>query len=263
MPSIDLASLRQQGAELADRIGDPPAFRTALRSLLDRHSHRLLRRGKSMVRRSALPAWEVPGLLIREVEAALLPAARQNPDAALQAAVGIWPSGRLEEKRLAAFLAGLSEDTGEIRTVLLRWLADTEDPEVLEDLARLTCRPLRSANGVFFRSDVRAWITDPHPARRRFGWTALHRWVEDKNSESFFAAFELLPLVFDETDPEAAQSAVGLFGCLADYSPQETEAWLSEMPSKARQHGRRFLRSAISILPGETADHLRALLREA
>ena len=263
MPSIDLASLRLQGADLAGLIGDPPAFRTALQNLFNRHSHRLLRKSRSMVRRSALAAWDVPGLLIREVEAALLPAARRNPDAALRAAVAIWPSGKLEEKQLAAFLAGLSADADRIRDVLRRWLPGMEDPVVLEALARLTCRPLRCSNGVLFRSDVRAWITDTHSARRRFGWTALHRWAEDETSDSFFAAFELLPIVFDETDPEILQSAAGLLGCLAEHSPHETEAWLSELTSQARQQGRRFLRSALPVLPAETADRLRSLLREA
>jgi hypothetical protein len=262
LPSIDLARLRQQGLELAGLLGDPDAFRVFLHSLLERHSHRLLRRGRSMARRSALPAWDVPGLLIREVEAALLPAAEANPDAALRAAVAIWPAGKLEERQLAAYLAGLSRNPGEIRSLLIQWLMETEDPAVLQDLARRTCPPLRRSNGLLFRSDVRGWIADPHPPRRRFGWMALRQWTEEKTSESLFAAFELLPAVFSESDPEAMQLAVDLLALLAEYSPRETQAWLSDLTSKSRQQGRRFLRSALARLPEETAARLRGLLRE-
>jgi hypothetical protein len=261
MPSIDLARLRQQSQEMAGLLGDPAAFQAFLHSLLEGHSHRLLRRGRSMVRRSALPAWDVPGLLIREVEATLLPEARKNPEAARNAAAAIWPSGKLEEKQLAAFLAGLSKDPGEIRSLLFQWLEQTEDPTVLLALARHTCPPLWKANSLLFRSDVRSWIAAPVCSRRRFGWMALREWARDKKSESLFAAFELLPAVFSESDPEAMQLAADLLAGLAEYSPRETQGWLSEMAPEPRFRGRRFLRSALSRLPEETAAHLRDLLK--
>jgi len=262
MPSINLSRLRLQAHELAGLLGNPAAFQTSLRSLLDEHSHRLLRRGRSMARRSALPAWDVPGLLIRELEAALLPIAEENSEAARMAAAAIWPTGRLEEKQLAAFLAGLSRNPGEIRTLLLRWLADTEDPVVLQDLALHTCAPLRNSNELLFRSDVRAWIMDSVPSRRRFGWMALRAWVQEKQSESIFTAFDLLPAAFPETDPEAIQLASALLVSLAEYSPLETQGWLSELSSKSRQQGRKILRFALPRLPVETAAVLRSLLKE-
>jgi len=262
MPSIDLARLRVQAQELAGRIGDPSAFRTSLRSLLDGHSHRLLRRGRSMARRSALPAWDVPGLLIREVEAALRPAAESNPGAAMTAASVLWPSGRLEEKQLAAFLAGFSNDPGGLRALLQQWLGEAEDPALWQDLARLTCPPLRRSNRILFRSDVRGWIADPHPARRRFGWMALSEWAGENTSDSLFAAFDLLPAAFLESDPEAIQAAAGVLVRLAEFAPRETQAWLSELSSKSRQQGRKFLRTSLERLSGETAGRLRELLRE-
>ena len=94
--------------ELAGLLDDPALFRASLRSLMERHAHRLLRRGRSMDQRGALQAWDVPGLLMREVEAALRPAAQSRPDAALAAADAIWAEGKLEEKLLAAYLAGFS-----------------------------------------------------------------------------------------------------------------------------------------------------------
>ncbi|HEY5118826.1 MAG TPA: hypothetical protein VII90_05155, partial [Anaerolineales bacterium] len=86
MPSIDLALLRSQAIELAGLLDDPALFRASLRLLMEGHAHRLLRRGHSMDRHGALQAWDVPGLLIREVEAALRPAAQSRPDCALAAA---------------------------------------------------------------------------------------------------------------------------------------------------------------------------------
>jgi len=45
MPAIDLALLRGEAYELAGQLGQSAAFQISLRSLLERHAHRLLRRG--------------------------------------------------------------------------------------------------------------------------------------------------------------------------------------------------------------------------
>jgi hypothetical protein len=262
MPSINLSRLRLQAYELAGLLADPPAFQKSLRALLEEHSHRLLRRGRSMAQRGALPAWDVPGLLIREVEASLLPVVKKNSEAALAAAGAIWPSGRLEEKQLAAFLIGLSRNPGEIRTLLLEWLSGLEDPVVLQSLAAHACPPLWNSNGVLFRSDIRAWIEARVPSQRRFGWMALGAWTEEGTSESVFAAFELLPAVFAESDPEAIQLASDLLIRLAKYSPQETQGWISELSSKSLEQGRKFLRRMLARLPEETAVFLRKVQKE-
>jgi hypothetical protein len=262
MPSVNLSLLRLQAFELSQRLGDPAAFQKKLRALMEEHAHRLLRRGRSMAQRGALPAWDVPGLLIREMEAALVPAAGKKPDAALAAADAVWSSGRLEEKLLAVFLAGFSREPGEIRSRLLSWLGETDDPAVLQSLAGHACPPLWRSDGLLFRSDVRAWIEDPVPARRRFGWMALRAWVEEKTSESVFAAFDLLPAAFSESDPEAAEAASGLFLRLAEVSPQETQGWISGLSSKSLERGRRFLRRMLGRLPEDTVRFLRDAMQE-
>jgi hypothetical protein len=254
--------LRRQAFDLAGLLGQPEAFRDALRSLLAGHSHHLLRRGRSMAERGALPAWDVPGLLIRELEAALLPAAEKNPGAALAAAAALWPTGRLEEKRLAAFLAGQADNPVEIRTLLLGWLKDTEDPILLRSLAERVCPPLWNSNPVLFRSDSRSWIEDPEAPPRRFGWMAVSAWTEEKTSDSVFAAFDLLPTAFRERDPEATQSAARLLEKLAVDFPQDAQGWLADLTPELLQQGRKFLRTALPRLPEEIAGILRSMQRE-
>jgi hypothetical protein len=246
MPAIDLAQLRGEASALAGQLDQPAAFSASLRSLLERHAHRLLRRGRSLAKRGALPAWDVPGILIREVEAAVLPAARRNPRAALPAAAAAWPGGKKEEKQLAAFLLGLAGDPAEIRTHLLHWLDETEDPAVLQSLAAHACPPLRRSDPVLFRSDLRSWLTHPAPARRRFGWLALKTWAEERSSDSVFSAFELLPLIFPG---------------LARTSPFETQGWLTGLTPKAQRQSRRLIRLAMPRLPAETAQFVREMRR--
>jgi hypothetical protein len=261
VPAINLSRLRLQTYELAGLLEEPAAFQTALRALLDEHSHRLLRRGRSLAKRGALPAWDVPGILIREVEAALLPVAREKHSAVLVAAATIWPSGKLEEKQLAAFLAGCSRDPDGLRILLLEWLKETEDPSILQDLAIQVCPPLRTANTLLFRSDLRAWLEARHAPLRRFGWMALRIWVDEKNSEAIFAAFDLLPAVFPETDPETMRLASAVLSRLAEISPRETQGWLAELTPKTLRQSRKLLRMLLPRLSAEMAAFVRGILQ--
>ncbi|MGB7539182.1 MAG: DNA alkylation repair protein, partial [Anaerolineales bacterium] len=192
---------------------------------------------------------------------ALLPVAQKNSGRVLAAASAIWNAGKLEEKQLAAFLAGLSRDPGDVRTLLLKWLEESNDPTVLQDLAVHTCPPLRAANTLLFRADIRTWIEAREPPRRRFGWMALRAWAGEKTSDSIFSAFELLPMIFTETDPETMRLASDLLLRLADDSPQETQGWLSELTPKQLHQGWRFLRMTVNQLPVELAAFLRSLLQ--
>jgi hypothetical protein len=214
-----------------------------------------------MAKRGALPAWDGPGILIRELEAALLPVAREKNDCVLAAAAAIWAGGRLEEKQLAAYLAGISRNPGEVRALLLQWVEESNDPSVLQDLAAHACPPLRTSNALLFRSDIRAWIEAREPPRRRFGWMALRAWADEKTSDSSFAAFDLLPIIFSETDPEAIRLASELLVRLADRFPQETQGWFSELTPQQLQQGRKLLRMTVPQLPGELAALLRSLLQ--
>jgi hypothetical protein len=257
VPSIDLALLRPQAIELAGLLDDPALFRATLRLLMERHAHRLLRRGRSMDRRGALQAWDVPGLLMRELEAALRPSAQSRPETALAAADAIWAEGRLEEKLLAAYLAGFSRSPAELHSLIVRWLEDMEDPTVLRALSTRVCLPLAGANPTLFRSQLRAWMESPAPSVRRFGWMALGAWQEEQSSESIFASFDFLPIIFSETDPEAIRLAAGILARLSQTASQETRGWLQDLTPKNLQQGRPFFRAALGSLSPEFAALLR------
>jgi hypothetical protein len=257
VPSIDLTLLRPQAIELAGLLDDPALFRASLRLMMERHAHRLLRRGRSMDRRGALQAWDVPGLLMRELEAALRPSAQSRPDSALAAADAIWAEGKLEEKVLAVYLAGFSRNAADLQTLLSRWLEGMEDPTVLRAISSRIGLTLAAANPTLFRSQLRTWIESPASPVRRFGWMALSAWQEEKSSESVFASFDFLSIIFSETDPESIRLAAGILGRLSQTAPQETRGWLEDLTPKDLQQGRPFFRAALPALSPE----LTALIR--
>lgn len=257
MPSINLAELRLRTQELAGRLADAPAFRAGVRALMETHAHRLLRRGPSMAQRGALQAWDVPGLLMRELESTLLPAAAADPAAALAVADLLWVDGRLEERLLAARLASASTDTDALRERVARWTDGLTDPILQREIADETCRPLRRANTTHFRADSRRWIESDLAATRRFGWMALRGWLTDGGAASTLSIFDLLPRALRETDPETQRIAAEILSNLAGISPAETQKWLEDLPQDLLQHGRVFLQTALPALPEEFADWIR------
>jgi hypothetical protein len=261
MPSINLAELRTRAQDLAVLLPDAHAFRSSLRALMESHSSRLLLRGPSMARHGALQAWDVSGLLLRELEAALLPAAQANGDAALGAADAIWNDGRLEERMIAALFVGAAGRPDEARARIERWLKGMEDPALLFELAAEACRPLRDGDRELFRADLRRWIESRVPAERRFGWRALRAWLREKGAGSVPAAFDLLRFSLRETDVEAIRIAANTLALLAKFSPAETGKWLEDLPPELILRGRTFLRIALPSLPAETAAALRERMR--
>jgi hypothetical protein len=262
MPSIDLSALRARTRELAGLLAaDAPAFRAGVRALMEIHAHRLLRRGPSMAQRGALLAWDVPGLLMRELDSTLIPAAATDPAAALAAADALWPEGRLEERLLAARLAGTSADVREIRKRVAQWSAGLSDPALTREIADTTCRPFRRADPDLFRADARKWIEAEAPAIRRFGWAALGAWLTDGGIQAALAAFDLLPRALREDDPETLRAAGGVVAALAQSTPAEIRKWIEDLPPDPLYRGRAFLRSILAVLPDPLAGELKERLR--
>jgi hypothetical protein len=263
MPSINLAELRVRTQELAGLLPDAPAFRAGVRALLEAHAHRLLRRGPSMAKRGALRAWDVPGMLLRELESALRSAAAANPEAALAAADALWPDGRLEERVIAAQLSSASMELDSQRERVDRWIAGLEDPVLARVIAMEACLPLRRGNATLFRAGIREWTDAPAASLRRFGWMALRAWLADETHDSVLAAFDLLPRALREIDPETLRVASEILPLLARSFPAETQRWLDDLPPDLLRRGRLFFRAAQPALPMEFAGQLQERLRPA
>jgi hypothetical protein len=257
MPSIDLVRLRAEARDLAGSLPDPTEFQMRMRALMESYAHRLLRRGRSMAQRSALPAWEVSGILLRELDSALRPAASENPDAAVSCADAIWKNGRLEERILAAHLLGYSFLADAIRQRLAEWLWEMDDPMVLEELADYACHPLRNGPPEIFRADIRGWIESRRRGMRWFGWMALDIWLRAGADEALLTALDLLLEALPESNADILRSAASVLIRTATAAPAEARKWLNDIPTAAVLMGRTFFETALPKLPAELAQEVR------
>jgi hypothetical protein len=260
MPSIDLVRLRAEARDLAEGMQDPPAFQIRLRSLMESYAHRLLRRGRSMALRSALPAWEVSGILLRELDTALRPAALADPNQAALCAEAVWQSGRLEERMLAARLMGYSARNETIRQHIWRWQAETDDPVLLAELADHACRILRAGSVDLHRADLRQWIESSRMATRWFGWMALDAWLLEGADSALLTALDLLFLALPEQHTDILRTAAGALSHAGSIAPAEIQKWIMDLPAPTFQMGRSLFLEAQPLLPKTIAQDIQLRL---
>jgi hypothetical protein len=210
-----------------------------------------------MAQRSALPAWEVSGILLRELDSALRPAASDDPEAAISCADAIWKNGRLEERILAARLLGYSFLADAIRQRLAVWLGEMDDPMVLEELADYACHPLRNGPADIFRADIRRWIESSRMGVRWFGWMALDIWLQAGADEALLTALDLMLQALPEGNADVLRSAASVLARTATAAPAEVQKWLNDMPAATVQMGRTFFETALPKLPAEMAQEVR------
>ncbi len=261
MPAIDLEALRRWSVALGNHLSDPQTFAAMLRWQFESHSNRLLRRGPSLARHGALPSWNIPPAMMNEIEAAVLPRAAQEPEAALQLADHLWSIASLEEKTLSARLVGAAGRPEASHMRLGPWIAQTKDRTLIDVLARYTARPIRAESPDLFRREILGFLADRNPVARRFAWRVLLEWLAEAPSAAARLALEVLSGALREADPESMRLSQQVFARLAGLSPAEVLRWLEELPDReAEIIGRRWLRGTLAGLPPAVAGAIRARL---
>lgn len=259
MPSIDLDAVRRWSQSLGDLIVEPQAFAAALKGHFESHSNRLLRRGRSLARHGALPSWNIPAAMLNEIEAAILPRAARQPEAALRLADHLWAIPSLEERILAARLLEAAARPEASHMRMARWVLQTRDRSLHEILARHAARPIRRESPDLFRQEILNWLAERSVTGRRFAWLALHEWMDETPSSAALLAFEVLARGMREDDPECVRSSQAVFAQLAASQPAELLRWVDDLADRDAQFiGRRWLRGALPGLPPEIGDAVRA-----
>jgi hypothetical protein len=257
MPSIDLVRLRIEARDLADSLQEPEVFHSRLRAMMETYAHRRLRRGRSMAYRGGLPAWEVSGILLRELDSALRPIAQSDSESAVRCADAIWRDGRLEERILAARLLGYSGRQDAIRARLPVWLETTEDPSLLSELADRTCRILRQGPAEMHRADIRTWVESLRVTARWFGWLALGAWLQEGTDDARMTAIDLLAIALPERNADILRTVAGILNQLSASVTAEIRKWLDDLPFSSFLTGQPLFDTALPKMSEDVAMEVR------
>jgi hypothetical protein len=266
MPAIQLARLKIQAVQLAERFSDPGAFGRALHDLLDFYADRTYRPGQAGEPPPLLTAYIVPQPVIRQILKELAPYAGQDRPAALALCDALWAEPVYEFRLLAASLLGLVtvEPREEILARVVAWANPSTELRLLRALLTAGLARFRRERPEAYLLQVEAWLRAEETYLQHLGLQALVALLSD-------GEFDNLPAVFRLLTPLARSAPAGLrpdllevIQRLAGRSPQETAFFLRQnLAPKAEHPGAAWLaRQSLAAFPPELESGLRAALRE-
>ncbi|MGA2112452.1 MAG: DNA alkylation repair protein [Anaerolineales bacterium] len=260
MPSLNLTRWREECLQLARQVDRPQEFQSSLRAAFASHSHRSLRRGPSLAAQGALPSWNVPAIMVHELEAALAPVFRERQTQSLALADMLWEKGYYEERLLAVFILQAAAEPDQALLRISNWARSQEDPRLMKILAERGMDPLRRRLPDHLEALVAQWIDDGQVSVRRLGWTAIRSWLESDPDRAAEVALRYWPLALRERDHECQLESRQALVAFAQSRPWEAMRLIEDLPAGAVISSQRLLRAALPLLPPQVAEFLRTTL---
>ena len=264
MPAIDLARLRKQANRLADFFFVPEDFLKHLREMLEFYVNYSLRTKENIAPGSNLPTFRTPPMVVRQIENAVGPIARENPHDALELADLLWDEGYIETRMLAAYLLGCIPPQEErLLARLTAWTQQVRDPSVRGALLTTSLARMRKETPGDFLVLISEWL---HPARQRLwpnGIQALLPLISDPDYENLPPIFALSRPIIESAPGLLQNELANLINALYDASPAETEYFLREILENSDNPMTTVtIRRILNVLHPELQSRLRSLVRQ-
>ncbi len=208
MPPVQLSRLRPQVNALMSHYEDEALFRKTLLLILEQYSEKGGSAGRRLRRDPALPAYNVPPVVLSEIESTLERLARLQPAASARLADTLWAIQSYEPKKLAIFLlARLPAEHEEEFISRIRLWFEQGRPDLHESLAaefiEQSSHKLEIISSPAWLDLLRAWIASEDKRLQQIGMRAAGDLAANR-------AFQNLPLVFDLVAPLYSQPSITL-----------------------------------------------------
>jgi len=234
MPPVQLARLRPQVNALMSHYEDAALFGKTLQLILEQYSEKA---GARRRLEPELPAFNVPPVVLNELESGLERLAQAQPAQSARLADELWALNNYEARKLAIFLLAHlpAEFQNEFPARARAWFAEgLSESLTAEFIAQISRKPEMAATRAWLDL-LRAWIGSEDKRRRRVGMQAAGDLAANR-------AFQNLPLVFELVAPLYSQPSIalhkelaGLTRRLIERSQPETAAFLIAMVERHPQ----------------------------
>jgi hypothetical protein len=258
MPAIDLARLKTQSAQLADKFNEPEAFIHELNGILDFYTNRTIR-ATQIARRLSLPTYRTPAPVLRQIQTELRSLAGIRSIEAIALTNALWKAGSLETRLLAAYLLGSIPPAFPTMARLPDWLAQSTDKEVRTALLTDAFARLRRENPEAMFILLEDWLKSPRNSLQVWGLRALIPLLTDPHFENLPAVFRIMKPALRSAGPVTQLELHDCLSTLEQVSLIETLAFLREIIKD--NPAPLMLRTLSRILPGLSLD-LQAGVRE-
>lgn len=270
MPAVNLLQLRVELNDLLWNFTDPPAFRKTLLDLLEKFAYTAYRSESKTRSVSSRPQLQVSMILLREMDLMLIPAIREQPQAALAICDLLWNDENMDVCLIA------SRMLGEIPLEHAELVLDRAGEWALAGVRHMTARTmLRNATALIMRNDpeillrkVRRWYVDPREEQNFLCLEGMAILVENRSFENLPAIFTLVEALMGEATMNTQRSLEELFQVLYQRTPNETiyvlRQCLRDDPNVTAQRViRRVIPSVDEKVRKSLQDELRAAARKS
>jgi hypothetical protein len=266
MPAVNLLKLRVELNDLLWNFTDPPEFRKTLLDLLEKFAYTAYRSESRARAVSTRPQLQVSLILLREMDLMLIPAIREQPQAALAICDLLWNDENIDVCLIA------SRMLGEIPIEHAELVLDRAGEWALSGMRHMTARTLlKNATALIMRNDpeillrkVRRWYVDPREEQNFLCLEGMSILVEDRSFENLPAIFTLVEALMGEANLQTQRSLEELFQVLYQRTPNETiyvlRQCLNDNPNITAQ---RVIRRLIPTFDQRFQKSLQDSLREA
>ncbi len=234
MPPVQLSRLRPQVNALMAHYEDEALFRKTLLLILEGYSEKGGSAGRRLRRDPELLAYNVPPVVISELEAGLETLARLQPDACARLADTLWSIPAYEPKKLAIFLLARlpafhrEEFIARIRQWFGGGLAGMNEALTAEFIAQ-SRRKLEIVASPAWLDLLRAWIASDDKRLQRIGMQAAGDLAANRDFQNLPVVFDLVAPLYSQPRITLQKDLAGLTRRLIERSQPETASFLISM----------------------------------
>jgi hypothetical protein len=278
MPAINLPRLRKQVNELAPYCSEPEIFLRKLKDLFDYYGDRSLRPSQVAARPTAIPAFNVPPPVLRQVVGEITPYATRTPHLILDLSRELWKYGWFEQRLLACELLGKipPSQAEEIVRLAEEWCQENFEEALLTAIAELSLAPLHVERHELLLAKAQEWLAAPEskqdikpalPAAvlvnlQKLGLRALVPLATNQGYENLPMIYKTLKPILQSPSKVLRPDVLDLLRSLSRRSPQETAFYLrglhKESPSATLTW---LIRRSLNTFPEDLRYSLRELIK--
>jgi len=250
MPPVQLARLRPQINALISHYQDHKLFLKTLLLIFENYSEKKSSRNVWLRAKLNMPAWQVPLIVINELEAALEILARAHPQESITLADAMWGQPYYEPKKLAIFLLAKLEPPHQEEFIhrTEAWISAGVEEALIAEVIEQSSLRLEIITSPAWINLVKGWLNAEDKNLQKTGLGAVSKLVENED-------FQNLPLVFDLLAPLLSQPRIatqkdllGVIRMLIIRSQAETASFLISSAELSRtEEAFKFVRKCLPL----------------
>jgi hypothetical protein len=262
MPTIELARLKIETAQLADLFSEPAEYVRGVVQLLRQYTVPVHRQGKVKSLRTVLPHYEVPPPLMKHLQFEMTLKGEDAPEEALRVADQLWAEPSIETRQLAARLLGsIDVSPAEVTGRLEAWAQENLEQILVPELGHEGLRGLAAKHPEQLLDFADRLLDSQAPRKQNLSLVALLTLLTTTNYDNLPPIFKLMTKAMATVDRGLRPEVVSVLVVLAERSAPETEFMLQEcLSGSATESISWIVRHAINALPEDSRARLRPKL---